>query len=145
MYQSQSDKIVLLDFGATRSISDDLSAGYRKLMQGAMTSDKALMTQAASDIGFFQKNITVEQQQLIVDIFHQACEPLRCDGEYDFETSNLAKRVTDAAKSMSTKPDEWHTPPTDAIFVHRKLAGIYLLASRIKAKVNVQKLFLKHQ
>ncbi|WP_285163197.1 ABC1 kinase family protein [Shewanella goraebulensis] len=145
MYQANSGKIVLLDFGATRQISEPLSAGYRKLMQGAMTNDKALMTQAASEIGFFQKDITIEQQQLIVDIFYQACEPLRSEAEYDFASSNLAKRITDAAKSMSTKPDEWHTPPTDAIFVHRKLAGIYLLASRIKAKVDVKKLFLSHQ
>ncbi|GIU48182.1 AarF/ABC1/UbiB kinase family protein [Shewanella sp. KT0246] len=145
MYQANSGKIVLLDFGATRQISEPLSAGYRKLMQGAMTNDKALMTQAASEIGFFQKDITIEQQQLIVDIFYQACEPLRSEAEYDFASSNLAKRITDSAKSMSTKPDEWHTPPTDAIFVHRKLAGIYLLASRIKAKVDVKKLFLSHQ
>ncbi|MDO6777083.1 AarF/ABC1/UbiB kinase family protein [Shewanella sp. 3_MG-2023] len=145
MYQADPDKIVLLDFGATRSISDDLSSGYNMLMQGAMTSDSALMTQAAAQIGFFQKHITPEQQQVIVDIFHQACEPLRCEGEYDFANSNLAKRITDSAKAMSTKQDEWHTPPTDAIFIHRKLAGIYLLASRIKAKIDVRQLFLSHQ
>ncbi|WP_144210624.1 ABC1 kinase family protein [Shewanella donghaensis] len=145
MYQVESEKIVLLDFGATRSISDNLSSGYNMLMQGAMTSDSELMTQAAAQIGFFQKEITPEQQLVIVDIFHQACEPLRCEGEYNFAESNLAKRITESAKAMSTKPDEWHTPPTDAIFVHRKLAGIYLLASRIKAKIDVKALFLNHQ
>ena len=46
---------------------------------------------------------------------------------------------------MSTQQDEWHTPPMDAIFIHRKLAGIYLLAAKIKAKVNVQALFSVHQ
>ena len=110
-----------------------------------MTSDYELITRAAADIGFFQDNITPHQQQLIADIFHQACEPLRCDGEYDFAQSQLAKRITDAAKVMSTQQDEWHTPPMDAIFIHRKLAGIYLLATKIKAKVNVRSLFSVHQ
>ncbi|KPZ71922.1 MULTISPECIES: ABC1 kinase family protein [Shewanella] len=145
MYQKETGSIVLLDFGATRKITKTLSNGYRMLMQGAMTSDKALMTSAAESIGFFQDSITPEQQAFIVDIFYQACEPLRSEGPYDFASSNLAKRITDAAKSLSTKQDEWHTPPTDAIFVHRKLAGIYLLASRIQAKVDVKKLFLAHQ
>ncbi|WP_434926998.1 ABC1 kinase family protein [Shewanella sp. HL-SH2] len=144
-YQADTGCIVLLDFGATRTISNSLSQGYKLLMQGAMTSDMALITEAASQIGFFQDNISAEQQALIVDIFHQACEPLRHNGEYDFAQSRLAKRVTDAARSMSTQQDEWHTPPMDAIFIHRKLAGIYLLAAKIKAKVNVQALFSVHQ
>ena len=46
---------------------------------------------------------------------------------------------------MSTQQDEWHTPPTDAIFIHRKLAGMYLLAAKLKAKVNVAKLFSVYQ
>jgi predicted unusual protein kinase regulating ubiquinone biosynthesis (AarF/ABC1/UbiB family) len=144
-YQADTGKIVLLDFGATRAVPEYLSNGYKQLMLGAMTSDYELITRAAADIGFFQDNITPHQQQLIADIFHQACEPLRCDGEYDFAQSQLAKRITDAAKVMSTQQDEWHTPPMDAIFIHRKLAGIYLLATKIKAKVNVRSLFSVHQ
>ncbi|QIR15376.1 ABC1 kinase family protein [Shewanella aestuarii] len=144
LYQIDTNKIVLLDFGATRPISNNLSAGYKKLMQGAMSSDYNLMTQAAKQIGFFETDITEAQQKLIVDIFHQACEPLRCDGKYDFAGSQLAKRVTTAAKAMSTQQDKWHTPPMDAIFVHRKLAGIYLLAAKIKANVDVRALFSSH-
>ena len=144
-YQADTGKIVLLDFGATRAIPEHLSNGYKQLMEGAITSDYEVISRAASDIGFFQDNITHHQQQQIVNIFHQACEPLRCDGEYDFAQSQLAKRITDAAKVMSTQQDQWHTPPMDAIFIHRKLAGIYLLAAKIKAKVNVRALFSVHQ
>ncbi|MGB6136106.1 MAG: AarF/ABC1/UbiB kinase family protein, partial [Shewanella sp.] len=54
-------------------------------------------------------------------------------------------RITEAGKAMSTQQNEWHTPPTDAIFIHRKLAGMYLLAAKLKAKVNVGELFSKYR
>ncbi|WP_137226084.1 AarF/ABC1/UbiB kinase family protein [Shewanella sp. MEBiC00475] len=140
-YQTDTQKIVLFDFGATRTISDELSHGYHELMLGAANQNKVQMTSAAKKIGFFQDEIDPAHQQLIIDIFYQACEPLRFEGEYDFGQSDLAKRITHAGKAMSTQQNEWHTPPTDAIFIHRKLAGTYLLAAKLKAKVDVRKLF----
>ncbi|CAA6803723.1 MAG: Unknown protein, partial [uncultured Thiotrichaceae bacterium] len=38
--------------------------------------------------------------------------------------------------------EHWHTPPADAIFLHRKLGGVYLLAAKLKAQVDVRSLFL---
>jgi hypothetical protein len=35
----------------------------------------------------------------------------------------------------------WHTPPADALFLHRKLGGLYLLAAKLRAKVDVRSLF----
>ncbi|WP_372943724.1 ABC1 kinase family protein [Shewanella sp.] len=144
-YQADSQKIVLLDFGATRSISDKLAQGYQLLMTGALKHDKVQMAIGAQQIGFFQDAIDPAHKQLIIDIFYQACEPIYFDGEYDFGQSTLAKRITEAGKAMSTQQNEWHTPPTDAIFIHRKLAGMYLLAAKLKAKVNVGELFSKYR
>jgi len=33
--------------------------------------------------------------------------------------------------------DFWHTPPADALFLHRKLGGLYLLAAKLKARLDV--------
>ncbi len=140
-YQADRQKIVLLDFGATRTISDTLSQGYMQLMHGAIADDKQQMSNAAQQISFFQDAIDPQQKQLIIDIFYQACEPLRTQGAYDFGASDLAKRITQAGKAMSTQQNEWHTPPTDAIFIHRKLAGMYLLAAKLNANINVHALF----
>jgi len=32
----------------------------------------------------------------------------------------------------------WHIPPIDTLFIQRKLGGIYLLAARLKARVDVR-------
>ncbi|MHB1374151.1 MAG: AarF/ABC1/UbiB kinase family protein, partial [Thauera sp.] len=51
--------------------------------------------------------------------------------------SDLAVRLRDAGLALSTDRDFWHTPPADALFLHRKLGGLYLLAARLGARVDV--------
>ncbi|GIU19721.1 MULTISPECIES: AarF/ABC1/UbiB kinase family protein [unclassified Shewanella] len=140
-YQQETARIVLLDFGATREIPCDLSANYLQLMTAAIDNHRELMEQAAQQIGFFQTDISAQQKSLILDIFHQACEPLRASTPYDFGSSTLAKRIKMAGMEMSTDADKWHTPPVDALFIHRKLAGIYLLLSRLNARVDAKSIF----
>ncbi|MFT5790185.1 MAG: putative unusual protein kinase regulating ubiquinone biosynthesis (AarF/ABC1/UbiB family), partial [Shewanella sp.] len=140
-YQASSDKLVLLDFGATRAIPTALSEQYKQLMAASMINDRKTMENAAQNIGFFQDAITQKQKSLVLDIFYLACEPLRFEGDYDFSDNTLAKRIKQAGMAMSMDRNEWHSPPADAIFIHRKLAGLYLLAAKIAAKVDVKQLF----
>ncbi|MCK8047044.1 AarF/ABC1/UbiB kinase family protein [Shewanella sp. 1CM18E] len=140
-YQADQQKIVLLDFGATRKIPQHLSEQYKALMCAAKNNDRTAMADAAQKIGFFRDSIDDAQKSLILDIFYEACEPLRAEKAYDFGTSNLAQRIKAAGMSISSNADKWHTPPADAIFIHRKLAGMYLLASKLEAKINVNAIF----
>lgn len=140
-YDSQTKQLVLLDFGATRAYPESIVEGYRELMSGAIAGDRERMANAAEAIGFFEDYIKPEQRQAVVDVFQQACEPLCHDGVYDFGATNLAARIKDAGMELSMEKDYWHTPPADAIFLHRKLGGLYLLAARLKARVDVHTLF----
>ena len=141
-YNSQTHQLILLDFGATRAYDASIADSYRQLMQAAIEQDRESMRQAAEHIGYFQEQIRPEQQQAVLDLFQQACEPLCYRGVYDFGNSNLAARMRDAGMALSMEKDYWHTPPADAIFLHRKLGGLYLLAARLKARVNVHELFM---
>ncbi|MEB8431906.1 AarF/ABC1/UbiB kinase family protein [Cocleimonas sp. KMM 6892] len=143
-YDIESEKLILLDFGATREYSSKISSAYRSLMQGAIEENRDAMEQAATDIGFFQEFIQQPQREAVLDLFETACEPLTFNGEYDFGTSNLAKRIRESGMALSTQQNYWHTPPADALFLHRKLAGLYLLAAKLKARVNMHQLFLPY-
>lgn len=143
-YDTDSKKLVLLDFGATREYPEHISKAYLKLMTAGTNHDRSAMQQAAEDIGFFAQDINPEQKEAVIDLFTQGCEPLGHDGVYDFGESRLAERIKDVGLKLSMEQDYWHTPPADALFLHRKLGGLYLLAARLKAKVNVQALFLHH-
>jgi len=139
-YDSASRQLILLDFGATRSYQATMIEHYRQLMHGATTGNRPAMNDAAQAIGYFQTSINDTQRNLVLDIFALACEPLRHQGEYDFGCSDLATRIRDAGMVLGMDRDFWHTPPADTLFLHRKLGGLYLLAARLKARVNVQKM-----
>lgn len=143
-YDQQRQQLILLDFGATREYPEKIAEGYRQLMQGAMEHDRAKMDAAAAQIGFFQEYIRPEQREAVLDLFNQACEPLRWQGAYDFGSSSLAGRIRDAGLELSMEKDYWHTPPADALFLHRKLGGLYLLAAKLRSKVDVRSLFLPY-
>jgi predicted unusual protein kinase regulating ubiquinone biosynthesis (AarF/ABC1/UbiB family) len=135
-FDPATGRIGLLDFGATRPYRPEVAEAYRRLMSGAQRNDPAAMDEAAQTIGYFKANIHASQRQAVLALFHTACEPLRHPGPYDFGTSDLARRIRDAGLQLSADKDMWHTPPADALFLHRKLGGLYLLAARLGAKVD---------
>ncbi len=136
-FNRETQKLVLLDFGATRDFPKFIAAGYRDLMLGALEKNCRKMYEAASEIGYFGVEMSSEQTKIVMDLFEMACEPLCHLGLYDFGSSTLAKRMHEAGMALAMDRDFWHTPPIDALFLHRKLAGIYLLAARLNAKVDV--------
>ncbi|REL35252.1 AarF/ABC1/UbiB kinase family protein [Thalassotalea euphylliae] len=144
LYQEETEQIALLDFGATRNIPSHISQGYLSLINAAMQVNESQMIASAKQLGFFTDDISADYLAQILTIFKLASEPLTCDNSYDFANSNLAQRIKTQGMNIQRQQDQWHTPPVDAIFIHRKLAGIYLLAAKLSAKVNVKSLFMPY-
>lgn len=140
-FDSQTQQLILLDFGASRDYPAFITDSYRQMIEGAIQGNRQIMDNAAAKIGFFQNTIRADQREAVIDLFWQACEPLRCHGVYDFGQSGLIERIRDAGMVLSTEKNYWHTPPADALFLHRKLGGMYLLATQLRARVNVHALF----
>ncbi|CCN49075.1 putative UBIQUINONE BIOSYNTHESIS PROTEIN AARF-RELATED [Vibrio nigripulchritudo MADA3029] len=140
LYLEQSDQIGLLDFGAIREYSTEFSEGYRQAFVSVTNNDEQGLNQALEQIGFFSQTILPHQRQAILGLVKLACEPMLADEEYDFKASGLAQRIREAGTVLSMEQDYWHTPPADALFLHRKIGGIYMLASRLGAKVNIHQL-----
>lgn len=143
-YDAASRRLILLDFGATRAYPRAMTEAYRRLINGAIAADRPAMVEAAAAIGYFREGIRERQRQAVIDLFLLACEPLRHVGEYDFGHTDLAARMRTAGLALSTEKEAWHTPPADAIFLHRKLGGLYLLAARLKARVEFRALLGPH-
>ena len=140
-YQTETQKIVLFDFGATREISTELSSAYLALFKAGSDNSREGVLKAASQIGYFKDDIMDNYKNNVIDLFLMACEPLRHGGEFDFKHSELALKIKDAGLALSAQSQQWHTPPVDALFIHRKLAGLYLIAARLGAKIDVRALF----
>ena len=139
-YDPESRQLILLDFGATRSFAPAFGQAYRQLMAAAMVGDRAAMTQAAMAIGYFDDRAQAKHQTAVLDMMQMALEPLRHKGDFDFGTTDMVQRLREAGMALGLDRDFWHIPPIDTLFLHRKLGGLYLLAARLKARVNVRQL-----
>jgi predicted unusual protein kinase regulating ubiquinone biosynthesis (AarF/ABC1/UbiB family) len=143
-YQPDSGQLVLLDFGATRRLPADTVQHYRRLLLAAQAQDRQALGEAATTLGYFPQQVSARHYDEVMAIFLLACEPLRHAGAYDFGNSTLAARMRDAGWAMRHERDAWHTPPVDALFLHRKVAGLYLLAARLQARVDIASLFARY-
>ena len=143
-YDEASGRLVLLDFGATRHFSEACIAAYRRLLRAGQLGDLDALSSAAIEIGYFQADIEPAHRRQVLDIFLAACEPLRQEGPYDFGASTLAMRIRDVGLRLGRDRTFWHTPPVDALFLHRKIGGLYLLAARLKARVDIRAIFMRH-
>jgi hypothetical protein len=72
-------------------------------------------------------------------LFVVGCEPFGHRGPYDFATSDMPVRARDIGLQMAAK-GQLHPPPADTMFLHRKLAGMFLLCARLRARVDVRTL-----
>ncbi|HEX4857240.1 MAG TPA: AarF/ABC1/UbiB kinase family protein [Limnobacter sp.] len=136
-YNTKTGRLVLLDFGATRSFRKELVDGYLDVMAAATAGSRAMLEQAAMRIGYFDSSTATHHRELVLDLMELACEPFRTQGSFDFGNTDLAARIRDKGFELGEDRKFWHAPPIDCLFIHRKLGGLFLLVSRLKARVDV--------
>jgi predicted unusual protein kinase regulating ubiquinone biosynthesis (AarF/ABC1/UbiB family) len=144
LYNANTRQVGLLDFGATRRYSSSTIEAYRGLLEAGLRRDFVAMSANAETIGYFSEGIHPQQRAAVMELFMLAIEPARRSGRFDFGASDLAARIRDAGMALSFDRGYWHTPPADSVFLHRKLGGLYLLAARLRANVDVRALLERY-
>jgi predicted unusual protein kinase regulating ubiquinone biosynthesis (AarF/ABC1/UbiB family) len=139
-YRPGSGEIVLLDFGATRHFKASFGNNYKKLAAAAIAGDRDQLVKAADRLGYAVGDADSEYREIVLELFLLALEPLSQDVAYDFANTDMPARMSELAQSVTDYKDFWQAPPTDAVYFHRKLGGMFMLASRLGARVNVYQL-----
>ena len=143
-YNEETDQIVLLDFGATREISDALSGEYRRLMEVCLSGDvDDIMTHIAK-MGLIPTEMSHEPRTVIEDMIAMSMAPLAQDEVFDFGRNKMALELKDKGMEIAGNRELWHVPPPETVFLQRKLGGMYMLATRLGAQINVAQLLREH-
>lgn len=140
LYQPDSGKIVLLDFGATRKFTKKFAIDYKRLIRGVMAQDSTQTLDAADRLGYLAIEASPEYQAFLVDIFNIALESFQEEGVYDFENAQLSERLSKLTEQAYDLKEFWQTPPADIMYLHRKLGGMFMLATRLGAQVDVNEM-----
>ncbi len=139
-YQDSSGKVVLLDFGATRKFKAGFVNEYRRMIKAAQKGDEQRLLNAAEKLGYVVTDGSDAYREFVLDIFRIALEPLTTEGPYDFGASDISARLSEVGASAQEFREFWHAPPSDAVFFHRKVGGMFLLAQRMDARVDIHAL-----
>jgi predicted unusual protein kinase regulating ubiquinone biosynthesis (AarF/ABC1/UbiB family) len=143
-YDVTQRNILLLDFGATRAVPPAIVRQYRTLLKNGLGGDIDGVLKAALDIGFFTARTADKHKVAIEQMLTMAIEMLEAPGPFDFGNTAFVGELRDQGLEIAADRRNWHIPPVDTLFVQRKLGGVFLLASRLKAKVDVRGLLQNH-
>jgi len=135
-YDAATGRLGLLDFGASRHYPAERMEGLRRLMAAAYRDDASAVEAEALAMGYLADTDSAVRRQAVGDLFRAVCEPARADGAYDFGASDLVLRLRESSYIMGFEQGYWRAPPADLVFLHRKLAGLFLLCARLKARVD---------
>jgi predicted unusual protein kinase regulating ubiquinone biosynthesis (AarF/ABC1/UbiB family) len=140
LYEPKHERVALLDFGSVRSFSRHFTDHYRELIAATIAGDCAEVEERGRELGLLRGDETREARAAFAQLSLRVAEPLACAGAYDFGAAQLAREVRDLGVDAYTKRG-LHAPPTELIFLHRKLAGTYLLLAYIGARVDCRGVF----
>jgi predicted unusual protein kinase regulating ubiquinone biosynthesis (AarF/ABC1/UbiB family) len=140
LFQPATGRVVLLDFGATQQFSAKLVEQFRRITCAVLERDRESIAREAVEIGYIERDSRPELVDAAVDVILLVCEPLYHRGKYDFGASDLPSRARDLGFDLAFKRGLLKSPPPETMFLHRKLAGMFLLVAKLGSRVDVRTL-----
>ncbi len=140
LYSDNSGKIQLLDFGAARRYPPLMREKFMGMLNACLDCDKQQILNSAIELGYTTSKDNKNYQDAIIDLLQTVTMPIRHEGEFDFRHSQLSQQMMDKIMTLRFEQRYTRLPPTDILFLHRKLGGLYLLLSHLGAKINVNRL-----
>lgn len=142
LWQPETGKVVLLDFGATLRFSAAFVSNYARITRAVIDGDRAAVARHALAIGYATEGDSPELIDATVEMIMLVCEPLRHAGRYDFAASDLPSRARARGFDLGIRQGLLRTPPPETLFLHRKLVGSFLTLAHVHARIDARALVL---
>eukprot|EP00172_Hildenbrandia_rubra_P001248 Plantae.Rhodophyta-Hildenbrandia_rubra.ctg17934.p1 GENE.Plantae.Rhodophyta-Hildenbrandia_rubra.ctg17934~~Plantae.Rhodophyta-Hildenbrandia_rubra.ctg17934.p1 ORF type:complete len:655 (-),score=132.60 Plantae.Rhodophyta-Hildenbrandia_rubra.ctg17934:1066-3030(-) len=143
LYDQKTDKIMLVDHGATREFGKNFVSNYLRLIQSCAYEDREGVLFYSTELGF----LIGEESKVMLDAHVAASiavgEPFqkRYLGGYSFKNSDIAVRTAQLGRTMLR--ERLCPPPKEAYSLHRRLSGAFLMCGRLGATVDAASMLEK--
>eukprot|EP00126_Sphaerothecum_destruens_P015841 Sdes_comp9906_c0_seq1m1447 len=138
-YDPQRRKIGLLDFGASRYFDAKFTDSYICVIKSAAEQNFQAVIDHSITLGFLTGLESKNMMKAHADAVFVLGEPFSRDEPYDFSNQNVTQRIHSLIPTMLKH--RLTPPPDESYSLHRKLAGAFLLAAKLKAKINCKRIF----
>jgi predicted unusual protein kinase regulating ubiquinone biosynthesis (AarF/ABC1/UbiB family) len=142
-FDPQTGDIILLDFGATRELSAELSADYKTFLRAGMDKDYVKLEEVAVSIGFLNETITADHRRQCLDLMRLAFDALRVP-VFDFTDTTLSKDMQRGGEALARDGFIPPVVPMDVLYLQRKFGGMFLLGARLRAKLPVREIIERY-
>lgn len=139
LYDQSTKKLTLIDFGSTRFYQKKFMDNYLKIIIAAVNNNKNEVLKISKEMGFLTGYETKAMELAHVDAVMIMGEVFRCPGEFDFGAQRTTTEIADLVPTMIAH--RLCPPPEEIYSLHRKLSGVFLLCSRLKAKLACRPMF----
>jgi predicted unusual protein kinase regulating ubiquinone biosynthesis (AarF/ABC1/UbiB family) len=134
----EEDQLILFDFGAVRKFPAKFISHYRELVESSLNQEPKRIAKAATDLKFIHDDDTPEMIEEFVNLCMLIIEPFR-GGVYNWGETDLPNRVGVSASKLAIS-FRLRPPPREIVFLDRKMAGVFIFLSVLKAKVDARAL-----
>ncbi|KAI1827912.1 ABC1-domain-containing protein [Xylaria intraflava] len=141
LYNAATNKLELLDFGASREFPALFVAQYVALLAAAARQDHDAVLDYSRRLGYLTGHESRAMLDAHVASILTLAEPfLQSAPEvYDFADQTITERVRDLIPVMVR--ERLSPPPEETYSLHRKLSGAFLLCARLGSRVKCRELF----
>jgi aarF domain-containing kinase len=141
LYNAKTNKLELLDFGASREYPEEFMTKYTRLLAVASRSDRETVRDLSIDLGYLTGHESKAMLDAHIASVLTLAEPfLESSPEvYDFRDQTITDRVKELIPVMIR--ERLAPPPEETYSLHRKLSGAFLLCARLGSRVRCRELF----
>ncbi len=130
-------KLVLLDFGATKSYGFQFRKMYSQLICSVLEKNYKKMFQISEEMNLIHSKESNETKEIFKNLMCQSMSPIISD-YYDFSETDYPQAMRKLSREL-VRTLRYSPPPKDLIFLHRKLSGIFYILRQLKIQLSLRR------